>query len=93
MHQDPDQVGAAREHNPYTPPADESWSDTKIARGSLDDPGTYWGGFAMGLFFAVLGLAIAHLRGKPETKTGSLHGFGARIGLIVVVLFLNSLLR
>ena len=51
-----------------------------------------WGGFAVGFFFALLGLAIVYLVAKPETKRGSLHGFGARLGLTVFIFLISMVL-
>ena len=73
--------------SPYAAPAHDKWADTNINRDAVPD-GNYWGGFAVGFFFALLGLAIVYLVAKPETKRGSLHGFGIRFGLTLIVIIL-----
>jgi tetrahydromethanopterin S-methyltransferase subunit F len=75
-------------HNPYAPPTHDAWVDPQ----SFEPPGNYWAGFAIGFLFALIGLVIVYLVAKPETKRGSLHGFGTRIGLTVAVVMLALLL-
>jgi hypothetical protein len=86
-----DPYGAQRPQNPYAPPAHDPWSDTNINLGPVEEPGNYWGGFAIGFIFSLLGLIIVHFVAKPQTKTGSLHGFIARFGLGVLVVILTIL--
>jgi hypothetical protein len=69
--------------NPYAPPTSDAWNDTHVSFEEAPQ-GTYWGGFAAGFFFAWLGVLIVHFAGKSETKTGSWHGFGARLGFAVI---------
>ena len=73
--------------NPYAAPKQDNWADTYLDQEEVPQ-GTYWGGFAVGFFFALLGLAIVYLVAKPETKRGSLHGFGIRFGLTLIVIIL-----
>lgn len=61
--------------------------------GPVEEPGKYWAGFAIGFCFSLLGLIIVHVVAKPETKRGSLHGFGSRIGVTVLLLIMLAMLR
>lgn len=76
-----------QQHNPYAPPVSDAWNDTSLYA-EPEPQGTYWGGFAVGLIFALLGLIIVYVVGKDETKRGALHGLGIRFALaFLFVLF------
>ncbi|MCA9684606.1 MAG: hypothetical protein KC457_20645 [Myxococcales bacterium] len=77
--------------NPYAAPKQDNWADTYLDQEEVPQ-GTYWGGFAVGFFFALLGLIIVYIVGKDETKRGSLHGFGARLGLTVFIFLISMVL-
>jgi uncharacterized PurR-regulated membrane protein YhhQ (DUF165 family) len=73
--------------NPYAPPTSDAWNDTNISFEEVPQ-GTYWGGFAVGFIFALLGVIIVYFVGKEETKRGSWHGFGIRLCFSLLVGFL-----
>jgi hypothetical protein len=76
-----------RNPNPYAPPVSDAWNDPSLY--AVPKPqGTYAGGFAVGFFFALIGLLIVYLVGKSETKRGALHGIGLRFGLVLLVALL-----
>ncbi|NVB40298.1 hypothetical protein G6O69_37325 [Pseudenhygromyxa sp. WMMC2535] len=71
----------APDPNPYGPPNPiPAWAEG-YAEEDYVPQGTYWGGFAAGFVLALLGLLGVYIFGKEETKRGSLHGFGIRVGL------------
>lgn len=92
--QHPDPYGAARNPNPYAPPSTghDPWTDTNINLGPVEPEGNYWAGFAIGFFFALLGLIIVYVVAKPETKRGSLHGFGTRLGVVVLLTIVSLMI-
>jgi hypothetical protein len=70
--------------NPYAPPVSDAWNDTSLYQEPVAQ-GTYWGGFAVGMIFALLGLIIVYFVGKEETKRGAAHGFGIRFALSILL--------
>jgi hypothetical protein len=71
--------------NPYTPPRAYDYEPIE------DKSGSYILGFLAGMVFALLGLILVYVFGKPETKRGALHGFLVRIGLVLVIVFVMVL--
>lgn len=69
--------------NPYAPPVNNAYTDAEPL--SFEDPGNFWLGFLAAFFFALLGLLIVWIRGKPESKRGAAWGFGIRFGLGLLV--------
>ncbi len=73
--------------NPYAAPAPLDYHPVEV----YEEQGSYGLGFVVGLLFALLGLIIIYVSGKEQTKKGALHGFGARIGLVVVFVIIVAL--
>jgi hypothetical protein len=73
-----------QQQNPYAPPVAGAWNEPNLYEESVPQ-GTYWGGFAAGIIFALIGLIVVYVVGKEETKRGAVHGFGIRIGLSLLV--------
>jgi hypothetical protein len=74
-------AAAAPIPGPYAPPA----FDYQPVQTYEQQGGSYGLGIAVGFVFALLGLIIVYITGKPDTKRGALHGFLGRIALSILI--------
>ncbi|MBL4689189.1 MAG: hypothetical protein JKY37_31645 [Nannocystaceae bacterium] len=72
--------------NPYAPP---TFDYQPIETYDTDSGGSYGLGMLGGLVFSLLGLIIAYVAGKGETKRGALHGFLIRLGITLFIVLIT----
>ena len=81
--------GSPTQGNPYAAPMPgyQPFGELPVI-----EEGNYALGIALGFLLGLWGLIGCHVFAKPRTKRGSLHGFLARVAVVVVIVFFAILL-
>lgn len=59
--------------------------DAEVEGLELETDGSFWLGFAYGMFGNMIGLAIVYQRGGSDTKRGAAWGMGAAMCLVLIM--------